>query len=210
MSSFSSSKRLLNDIALCEENSDRKIPSEKYYVVHIKIEKDQDVTSIAKTILKTENALAAYVYQNEIYLLFSSVEKKGHNLGGSHQKICSDYASKISIETTSPTMVKIVELESRTMIMIYFQTKVFENAKRSALCLSKNKITKKEINQFTFSEIIPLLESRSTVVWANVSPNYRFGTFYKYVKTSKTEKFVTIAELINMKDLEKYSSYFFE
>lgn len=210
MSSFSSSKRLLNDIALCEENSDRKIPSEMYYVVYIQVEEEKDVTPTAKNILKIENALIAYVYQNEIYLLFSSVEKQEHNLKGSHQRLCSKYASKISMETMSPTLVKIVELESRTMVTIYFQTKIFENAKRSAHALSNNKITKKEINQFTFGEIVPLLEKRAEVVWTNVPSNERFGTFYKYVKTAKSEKFVTIAELINIKDFEKYTSYFFD
>lgn len=217
MSGYSSSKRVQNDISVCEENSDRHIPSDKYYVVFIELEAPSTKTTLASTVkmfLKTRNdhrALAVYVYKNEAHLLFSSVEEGDHYLRGSHHAICSEYASLVTLEHHCKSRVKIVEMDSRTVILVYFQTKVFENAKRSAYSLSKDTFTKKEVNQLTFGEIIPLLKERASVSWDTLPGGDRFGTFYKYiVGTDGKEKFMTLTGMIDMQDPEKYTLYFFE
>jgi hypothetical protein len=212
MSTLSSSKRIQNDIASHEENSDRRIPSDLYYVIVIEVSSDCDVLAVVKGWLKDRpfhSALVAYVYHHEIYLLFSSVEDKEHYLKGSHQALCSEYASLATLEFEGKTNVKIVELESRTKVLIYFQTKVFENSKRSAQSLSKNTISKKEICQLTFGEIVSALQDRASVAWDKIPLVDRFGMFYKYVLRGEKERFSVLSEHINLQDLEKYTTYFF-
>jgi len=217
MSNYSSAKRLQNDIAAREENSDRRIPSDMYYIVIVEIHDsknlDDALAITAKKLLKTKKdhqALVAYIYRNELYLLFSSVEGREHYLKGSHQSICSEYASFVSIEFGCKTNVRIVEIESRTGILVYFQTKIFDNAKKSVLTASKNTITKKEISQFTLGELISALQQRAKVSWDSLVSGERFGTFYKYVVQDKKEKYILLTELINIQDTDKYISYFFE
>jgi hypothetical protein len=214
MSGYSSSKRVQNDISACEENSDRRIPADKYYIVFIELVGTDSLTNTVKTFLKNRDehrALAVYVYENQAHLLFSSVEEGDHYLRGSHHAICSEYASLVTLEHKCSSRVKIVELDSRTVILVYFQTKVFENAKKSAHLLSKNTITKKEINQLTFGEIIPLLKEKASVSWEKIAGGQRFGTFYKYlIGSDHREKFITLTGLIDMQDIERYTGYFFE
>lgn len=217
MSRFSSSKRLQNDIATHEENSDRRIVSDMYYIIFIELSDEQkntsDTSSVVKTWLATRNehrALAAYVYKNELYLLFSSVEGKEHYLKGSHQALCSEYASIATLQFGCKVSVRIIEIESRTRILVYFQTKIFENTKKSVICLSKNSITKKEVSQLTLGEVVQILQERSSVIWDKISPTERFGIFYKYSIESGKEKFITMSEMINIQDMDKYTSYFFE
>ena len=216
MSNYSSSKRLQNDIASHEENSDRHISPDMYYVVSIRLGatvlEDANINTFVKNMLKTRKthrALVAYVYENEIHLLFSSVEGREHYAKGSHHAVCSEYASLLAMEFECMVDVKITELESRTLILIYFQTKVYDNAKKSAQKLSNGNITKKEISQFTFGETIPALRDRCGVIWDKIPPGTRFGTFYKYECEPK-EKFIVISEFINPQDMDKYTSYFFE
>jgi hypothetical protein len=216
MSKISSSKRLQNDIAVHEENSDRRIPSDMYYVLLVEIADEvsgNSVSNVVKGWLKNKKEhpiLVAYVYRNSIGLLFSSVEDREHYLKGSHQALCSEYASLAAIEFQTKINVRIIELESRTKILVYFQTKVFENSKRSAQLLSKTTLSKKEINQLTFGEIINALEERASVKWDEISAGERFGTFYKYVARDGKEKFSTLAEPIDMQEIGKYTSYLFE
>ena len=216
MSKFSSSRRLQNDIAVHEENSDHRIPPDMYYVLFIEISGDASAISVAHTVKgwlknkKEHQILVAYVYKNEIYLLFSSIEDGEHYLKGSHQALCSEYASLAAMEFHSKINVRIIELESRTKILVYFQTKIFENAKRSAQLLSKTTLSKKEINQLTFGEIITALQERASIKWDEILPGERFGTFYKYVVKDNKEKFSTLAEMIDMQDVSKYTSYLFE
>jgi len=220
MSNFSSSRRLQNDIADCEKNSDRKIAPDMYYIVCIELCKQTSTpsssssTNMVKNLLRTRKdhfALVGYVYDKEIYLLFSSVGEGNHYLEGSHQAICSEYASMASIEFGCRCVVKIIELESRTMVLVYFQTKLFENAKRSAHLLSKNTISKKEIGQFTFGEIIQALQSRASIEWDKIPAAERFGVFYKYaLGNNNKEKFIVLSELVNVQEKDKYISYFFD
>ena len=217
MSKYSSSKRLQNDIAPPEETSDRHISHDMYYIVTIELSEEPKSTAIVSGMVKgwlmtrkEHQALVAYVYRNEIYLVFSSVEDTGHYLKGSHQALCSEYASLAALQFGCKVNVKIIEIESRTRILIYFQTKIFENAKKSALGLSKNSITKKQIGQLTLGEIIQALRDRASVVWDKISPAERFGMLYKYLIVGDKEKFVTMAEMINIQEMDKYTSYFFE
>lgn len=219
MSRFSSTKRLQSDIASHEENSDRRIQSDMYYILVITLSDEVSansakISSSVKEWLKTRTehqALAAYVYRNEIHLVFSSVEGKEHYLSGSHHSLCSEYASLASLTFGCRSYVKIVELESRTLILLYFQIKIFENAKRSAHQLSKGSITKKELIQLTFAELVQNLQDRAKVTWDKVPAAERYGIFYKYsIEGNKKERYVTMSETINIQDPERYISYLFE
>jgi hypothetical protein len=216
MSSLSSLQRVTNDIALCEQSSDHKVKREHYFIVKIELlDESKDMSDFAKKDIIAkhtmgENVVCVYVYRNTIYILFSSTDTKPHYLDGSHQDLCSHYASNASIFMKCHTRCNVIEFESRTKILIYFQTKVFENTKNSIRRLSKITIDKKETSSLTRKELIEALEKRSSIKWDQAQPADRFGIFYKYqVFPDGTRKFSTISEVFDTKSMDKYSSYIF-
>jgi hypothetical protein len=206
----------MNDVVLYEENSDRKIPSDSYYVVVLKaLNLTTDLTDFTKMMLKKKyvdqefTLVCAYVYLNECHILFSSVEDRSHEFGGSQQAICSDYVSTCVMHTSDKIICNIVEFESRSKIIVYFQTKVFENTKKSVVRLSKVSISKKESNNLTKAELVKALEERAAIKWDNTPSSDRYGTFYKYVTIKNQGKYITISEPIDGQSMDKFTSYFF-
>jgi len=214
--SLSSLQRLSNDMLLCEHNSDHKVKPENYYVVRIELLDDSgDLTEFAKKDIIAKHTMGeaimcAYVYYNTAYILYSSTDTKPHYLSGSHHELCSHYASNSTMFTGYRSRCSIIEFESRTKILVYFQTKVFENMKKSIIYLSNVSIDKKEVEMLTQKELIAALEKRAAVKWEEASTGERFGTFYKFhVLPNGSKKFSTISELFDAKNMDKYTSYLF-
>lgn len=215
MSTLSSIQRVFNDIILTEQNSNHKVVPENYFVVRVEILKDDiDMTEfakkdlVAKKILRT-SVLCGYVYKNVYTVLFSSTEDN-HYLDGSHHELCSHYASNAAIFTKSQARCTITELESRTKVLIYFQTKIFENMKTSIIKLSNISIDKKDTSNLTQKELIEMLEKKASINWEDISCSEKYGTFYKYVLLQDgTKKFSLLTEYLDMKNIEKYNTYIF-
>lgn len=214
---MSSVKKLSNGISNIEEESDRKIPYSSYYIVYIKI-KDANVavTDFVKKILRTEKTnppLIAYVFRYDVYLLFSCLEKStdSHYLDGSHHRLISEYVCKFYNGLSSPSIVCIVEFDTRTKIMIYFQYKVFENIKKTICSLSRKKMTMEEIDSITLQESIGKLEKYLDIKWNDIPNEEKYGTFYRYVTDleTKKQKFVTLSENIDSTSTSKYATFFF-
>jgi hypothetical protein len=212
----SSSKRLQNDVLNYESSSDRKIASNMYYIVCIHLETNSDGPSLIKKLIRQDfegdgAPLAAYTYFNDVYLVFSSLEEsKGeHYLGGSHQKICSYFASSIARLIDMNIVCSIVELDSRTKVLVYFQTKIYENAKKSIMVLLKGKVKRKEIDSLSMFELLELLKKHS-IIWTDLPSIERFGMFYKYIQVEGEKgKLSTLSELIDIREIRKYTTYLF-
>jgi len=206
---LSSAKALQNKVSSIEEESDRKIPRDFYYIVWLRT--DKPVSDLIKKLIKKnyENdnlPLIIYSYASEFCLLFSSLENEEHFMKGSHQKICSYFASLASRLLDTLVICSIVEFDSKPKILIYFQTKIYENAKKSVLENSNGKIATKDIQNGTLYESIEILKSNS-IFWEKIEPHKRFGTIYKY-KTD-TKKLSALSELMDVRNMDKYTSYYF-
>ncbi len=225
----SSTRRLQNDVILYEDSSDRKILSNLYYVVRIiltsrdsqsQTEKILDVAKLlAKNLSRSKfgndgKPLAVYCYDAEVYLLFSSLDgTTEHNLKGSHHGICSFYASLVARENPKLEVVcSIVEMDSRTKVLIYFQTKIHENVKRTVVALSNDKLNRKDIEHLTLNETLDVLAKKAGAnAWNDAPPVTKFGIFYKSVVTSEgKEKFSILSEKIDLGTMEKCAGYLFD
>lgn len=210
----SSSKKLQHNILSYETSSDRKIAYNMYYIISIELERESS-SLIKKLIRKVYEEdgmpLICYLYANNVYLLFSSLENPdtNHFLGGSHHKLCSYFSSTISREKDMNVTCSIIEMDSRTKVLIYFQTKVYENTKRTVEKLLKGKVNKKEFENLSMFESLELLKTNS-INWQSIPSIERFGTFYKYVEGEGGKgKLSTLSELFDVRDMEKYNAYFF-
>jgi len=181
-------RKLQNEIALYEENSDRKIPSESYYVVVVAIDgmtgkKTDALTKYAEeilTVVEGSSPTLIYVYPPSIYYLYSSVDEKSEHVhGGSHHGICSEFSSIASIITGIPSLTYLVELETKSQVVAYFCLKSFENTRNSIVVLSKEKVTRKDVTQYTLGESIELFDKKSGSNWDKISSKERFGVFIK-------------------------------
>lgn len=230
----SSTRRLQNDVIQYEDSSDRKILSNLYYVVKIVLTPYRDLTRDIEKISTTDVAkllaknlsrskfgsdgkpLAVYCYEAEVFVLFSSLDGVvEHNLKGSHHSICSFYASLVARENPKLEVVcSIVEMDSRTKVLIYFQTKIHENVKRAVIALSGEKLNRKDIEHLTLNETLDLLAKKvgaGANAWNDAPPATKFGIFYKSVVTSEgKEKFSILSEKIDLGTMEKCVGYLFD
>lgn len=213
---LSSAKALQNKVISIEEDSDRKVPHTSYYIVWIKIDTAHESSDLVKKLIKKEYEadgfpLVIYSYGTahgvDFCVLFSSLEKGEHFMKGSHQKICSYYASVVSRIVNTLVICSVVEFDSKPKILVYFQTKIYENAKKSVLEASNGKLTNREIQNGTLYESIELLKMHS-IFWEKMETHKRFGTLYKYQQGDK-KKLITLSELIDVRNMEKYKTYFF-
>lgn len=209
MSTYSSGKRLENDITEYETESDRKVLSTDYFIVRCTVGDDEnlDVTAFVKDTLTDCCAIAGYVYLNEVYLIFSCLDEEEHMFGGSHHMLCSYYVSKLARRYGVQTWCYIIEIDTRIKVLTYLQFKVSTNLRRTLARLSKGKITK----DMTLIESVEKL-STIGVSWDQVPPAKKWGIFYKYIPPVKsgTGKFITLSEQIDFRNIDRYTSYFFD
>lgn len=217
--SISNTRRLYNNISELRDKSDHKINPQHYYVVELKLSLDNDDNSkliaTAKAFLKkriTHLPIIAYVFQHNLILLYSSLEKdtETHYKNGSHQHICSEFVSILSREYDCMVECSIVEFESKTQILTYFHCMIFQNTIQCAVNVSSHTISKKEAQTLTSQELHELLETRTGINWDDVSSPQKHGTFYKYITDGNKEKFSTLSEFIDFRDIKKYETYLFE
>lgn len=220
-------KKVFGMMAECEQNSDRRIDPNFYYIVRISLfepKGDATAVDIAKSIItQTDTILVTYVSitdPGEIYFLFSSVDTtKPHFLNGSHHALCSKYAAEIALEHSLAVKVSIVEFDSKPTIVSYFHSKVYEHFQRYVSVVAPGK----SLDGMSIAEMEILVakkldrskekkKSKKGNVDDNTeaTPKEKFGVFYKKVLGSNNKpKFVTLSEPIDMRDLAKYDQFFF-
>lgn len=206
---MSSERKIFTEIAECEENSDRKIPASMYYVVKVRSDREDScelLTSIGKKWLRKLDPppLILYVFRSEAYLLFSSRdEEEEHYAKGSHQALCSKYSATLARKKIPGTIrCSIVEFETRTQILTYFQYKVFEYTKVALGLASEGQISCARV---PLSEGLEMLESTSPGQWDKLSDGDKYGTFYKYVD----RRYQTLSEPIDIRESARYLTFLF-
>ena len=213
----SSSKRLSNDILNIVKSSDKKIPPSSYYVIRIKfLEKqdDKEFCTIAKFYLSSsiisynssELPLITYVSEDEIFFLYSSIDETSeHNLGGSHQNLCSDISSVLTKKCNCLVKCSIVEFESRAQILAYFHIEVYNTMTNFMNDMLGEQLS---TSSLTFQEAKDVFDKHCSKKWKDQESHKKFGSFYKYTNSSGG-KFLVLSEVIDMRNVEKYEEYIF-
>jgi hypothetical protein len=123
----------------------RSVPDDSYYVVKIR-PVESNVGSLLlrsakmifaqwKETFETNGPTIMYTYPGLVIFLFSSVDApvdkectcNGHWFGGDHQRICTELCSFFTLRLTSLTRCSLTEIPTRTKVIAYFHTKVYEN-----------------------------------------------------------------------------------
>jgi hypothetical protein len=211
---MTSIKRLQNDISAQEDVSDRRVPANSYYIIWIVCDtaKDGAMVSLVKKLLYSGERLplCSYIYGSSIYLLFSSVEQGEHYLSGNHHALCSKFTSLAVLHLGCEVSTRIIEIETRTKVLIYFYTKIQESIKQTIAAKSKGKLDKKELTQLTFAELKKALNDKCSISWDDdLGGEEKYGIFYKYISKPKP-KYSTMSEMINLSQQDRYLSYMFE
>jgi hypothetical protein len=210
----SSQTRIKNTVSDHEENSDKYVPNESYYIVVLSLNESEQLTKIAKKIAKTsygddQTPLAVYLCPKRIYILFSSLEDKRHYLNGSHHLLISKFVSEISRETNTHVNGTIIEFDSRTKVIVYFHSKIHETSNNYAFQLIKPEMTKQNYTKLTFTEVVDkLLKQKPRIVWSELDTSLKFGVMYKYMP--EKQKYCIISEAFDIQNIERYSTFLFE
>nr|QBK86651.1 MAG: hypothetical protein LCMAC102_04470 [Marseillevirus LCMAC102] len=210
-------KRLHNEMILLEEQCDRYISYEKYYVINIEIIQgdisSEEIQKWSKTFLTSNRnrPIAVYIYQLTISLIFSCLEEnESHYLQGSHQNIISDYTSIVTnmIQTESNVKCNIVEFDTQTQIFTYFLWKVYCNSRNCINKISPNNIKLTYIKSLTLSELINMLKDLG-IDYSNLPSMERYGIFFKLKRKKNKIVVVSLSEEFDARDTRKYTNFIF-
>jgi hypothetical protein len=213
--STSYTKKLKNEMENLEFQSDKFIPSEKYYIIKIHIFAEYDIIKNLGKIFLARNPqhtpLTSYVFQNELCLIFSRMqEDQSHYLNGSQQKIISEYISYVSTEVQSSNChANIIEFESQTQVVFYLMWKVYTNFQLCAYEISNKNISMEDINSFTQTELIEKLENIGINWEEDISNERKYGIFLKLKKDKNSYVISTLSEYIDARNSKKYVNYIF-
>ncbi|HET8689064.1 MAG TPA: hypothetical protein VFM18_20835 [Methanosarcina sp.] len=200
---LSSSQRVKNDLSSKECSSDKFIPPDSYFIIKVELDKEYpEFEKVVKNFLKTHpsSPLVAWCQKLGCSFLYSSTDSE-HYLRGSHQEIISEITCEFCLEIGQHIKTRIIELETRTRCIIYFQTKIREYER---LQMTKKSLKQKDVETLTRSELLEKLEEKG-VNWETIDGNFKYGTFFKLAGG----KIVTMIDSIGEVDDPKYSSYFF-
>lgn len=214
--STSNLKRLCHEISSIEHDSDRYIPFDSYYIIHTRVLEGQvthkELESWCKDLLsyKDHQPLVLYLYDHDIYAMYSCLEKGEHYLKGSHQALCSKYVSYFNnlIKGESKVECRIIEIDTQTQVFAYFSYKVFINSQQSLIDLSNGKLTQKDIVYKTLQELIDMLKETG-VDWDEIPKIKRYGTFYKLKKKKNKVTIISMSEKLDFREVKKYNTFLF-
>lgn len=211
-------KRLRNEMRMLEDESDRYIPFDLYYIVKIQCETSntQAAEKWGKNFLTrnpSHQPLVSYIFKTEssveIVLVYSCLEEsEEHWNDGSHSEIVSHYSSLLSRELRSKVNVKIVEFETRTHVLTYLSWLIHENSRVSMVLSSANEVTASDIRSHTHQELLEKLDSVG-VDWEAFEPSEKYGTFYKLKKRKGKVVIASMSEAFDARDTRKYSAFVF-
>lgn len=218
---MTSSERILsNNLVSIELASDKRIQNSDYYIVRIVIDgvKRNKLIDAAEELCKgnipkyknTDSPpwtppIVAYICDNEIQLLFSTTEEE-HNLGGSHQKICSILTSALTLYFGKPCQTSIIELANRVLILCYFQCKICSYSQnKMASLLPKKHSAKAKFKTLTLSEQIHILKEEN-IEWADFENYEKYGTFIKIERGILKQ----LSKNINFSNKEEHEEFLFE
>ena len=213
--SWSSVKRLTSEMEALENESNRFVWSEDYYVVRVQLENNVDsMENFAKDMLcSSPQPIAVYYCPDEVVLIFSCMsEGNSHQFNGDHHRIVSKYATlfaRAPVGNVNNISVKIVEFETQTQIVTYMGWIVFQASQRAMKRLSRGKITDNLLYFRTERELQDMLREKVNVVWNEVEPSERYGTFIRL--RCKGDKIVTskLSEFFDAREYKRYVDFIF-
>jgi hypothetical protein len=216
MALVSSATKLHNDVLQYESSSERRIPSSSYYVLKMIVGYNEDTKKMAKreSSRRFEGdgiPLTVYVFQNEIYIVFSSLDSGNHHMNGRHHALVSNFVCRYVKKCGGNVECSIVEFDSRIKVLVYFQTKIYEGAKRViSKYLGYDDLTK-SVMDMSMTEAIELLQQRDPpIIWDKIAKHDRYGTFYRFEGLeSKQKKYSVFSEKINSENIETFRKYLF-
>ncbi len=210
--------RLQNEILMLKSKSNKFVPYEKYYIIHIQFPNiDIPRASIDKwgkeCILDRNNQpLFVYVCYNEIYLFFSCLAEGEHFMKGGHQELCSMYSSMLTnkicqiadVSDDKYVFCNLIELETQSKVFTYVLWKNAQNSFRSLA--SHLKVPIEEVYKRTFEESLALIEATP---WDDIPKSERYGTIYKLKKKKGRIILSSFSKRIDARKKEHYMTYFF-
>ena len=215
--SWSSVKRLTSEMEALENESNRFVRSEDYYVVRVQLENNADsIENFAEYMLcSSPQPIAVYHCPDEVALIFSCMSEDnpsgGHQFNGDHHRIISKYATLFARanENVKNINVKIVEFETQTQIITYMGWVVFQTSQRAMKRLSGGKITDNLLYFRTERELRDKLCDEVNVVWNTVEPSERYGTFIRLRR--KRNKIITskLSEFFDARENKRYVDFIF-
>ncbi len=174
-------------------------------------------------VLNTQPPLSIYSYTNGIIMLFSNMPNSSHFYNGSHQHIISYFSSRMSLLFNKIVNCTILEFSTRTKLLIFFHTLIFQHQIDFLIQALKQQLNDKGkliknnmpiIDHFLLDKLIldDAIEYYGRENWESLHKHIKFGVFIKLKKQpSKTHQFQIISEFFDMnKNYEKYETFFFE
>jgi len=212
--SWSSVKRLTNEMISIENNSSKFIPKDNYYIVKIRIDeqKNNEMKNLAELMLySSPQPICVYYTCSEVDLVFSCVEEdEVHQFEGSHHRIVSHYAKEFARESKKSNIVdiNIVELNSQTQVITYLGWVVFQTSQNAMQKLSDGKITDKLVHFRTEKELQDIL-TQEGVDWDKVSSFEKYGTFIRLRKKKDNVYITELSEQFDAREYKRYTSFIF-
>jgi hypothetical protein len=219
MAAISSVKKLGNEMKLLEEQSDRCIPSDHYYIICLCVEEPREGTEDLLerwsqdilTLNPEHRPLVSYHFQNTVCTMYSCLEEdQTHYLEGRQSSLISEYVSLLSRFVKSRVRCHIIEFEYRTQVISYFLWKIHTNSKECLRSQSDGTISAQDIQNKTFGELTSKLQEETEVKWSDIPKSSRYGTFYKLKKKKGNVFISSLSEVFDARDVKKYTSFVFE
>ena len=166
--------------------------------------------------------IIVYYTDNLIMMLFSC-EGDGdvintREFDGNHNLIVSKYVSffikqlssaRLSHDEEIPEInVSIVHIDTQTKIFTYLSWIIFQVSQNKMIELSKGKITSKEIQFRTDSELKVIL-SKQGVKWDELDPHIKYGTILRCKHKKSGDSILRMSELMDARDTKKYLTFLF-
>jgi hypothetical protein len=228
--SISNVKKVYSEMTMLESESDYCIPFNKYYILNLTLEpstknnikelkqnktkciKKINLEDLAKKMLSrnmNHQPLSVYIFKNNISLIFSCLEEnQNHYKNGSHHKIISEYVSVLSLELKSLINGSIVELDTRTSVIMYLIWKVHSNSLRCIVDKSEGTISINDTKIQTLGELKIRLNIVD-VIWDDIDLTNRYGIFFKLKKKKNTIIIDSLSEFLDSRDIKKYTNFIF-
>lgn len=191
-----------SEMQVLEQESDKIINPENFYVIKIKLADDHSFNSMKKwtnKILKQENSPSCvYLYMSLLFLIFPCcVQDKEHFLSGSHHSLISYYTSKIiSLSNDYSAQVSIIEFTNKIQLFTYFSYQVYSNSVNTLL----NILGKPYRGTKTHAELLSLLDEG---VWDNLEDHQKYGIFYRRYKKGLS----SLSEILDCRNETKYTTF---
>lgn len=222
--SWSSIKRLTNEMTNFEEESTTTIAPESYYVIRVTIGTSkgvEDAQRIAEKELKDSSSapLAVYCNHNEFILVFPcAIEDKPHYLEGNYQRIVSAYAAKFAANHhTKDVNIKIVAFKTQMQVITYIGWIVLQTTHDALKRHSNGKITDSALNFRTITELIPVITEMG-VDWEKLSSPEKYGILVRQRRSTKnahskhsgsSKNVDYICEQFDARESKKYINFVF-